>query len=88
MGLSRASTGCGRIGNSQHVRIGAIAAGEVGAPAQLSRIASGLVIAVTNHEYQHSQWIAEVRERDLGHPLPDRPTSDLLTELDGYLVLG
>ena len=71
-----------------HVRIGAIAAGEVGAPAQLSRIASGLVIAVTNHEYQHSQWIAEVRERDLGHPLPDRPTSDLLTELDGYLVLG
>ena len=86
MGLSRASTGCGRIGNSQPS--GSTSGSARSLPAQLSRIASGLVIAVTNHEYQHSQWIAEVRERDLGHPLPDRPTSDLLTELDGYLVLG
>jgi len=48
----------------------------------------GLLLAVTNHEYQHSQWIGEVRSRDLGHPLPSRPTSDLLTEIDGYLVVG
>lgn len=69
------------------LRIGNIARGDVGAPEQLSFVAVGLVIAVTNHEYQHSQWIGEVRSRDLGHALPDRPTSDLLTEIDGYLVL-
>jgi hypothetical protein len=28
----------------------------------------------------------EVRSRDLGRALPDQPDSDLLTELDGYLV--
>jgi hypothetical protein len=70
------------------VRIGDIANGRVGAPNQLARIAMGLVIAVTNHEYQHSQWIGEVRSRDLGHALPERPTSPLLAELDGYLVVG
>ncbi len=70
------------------VRIGAIADGDVGAPHQLARIAAGLVIAVTNHEYQHSQWIGEVRSRDLGHALPERPSSGLLTEIDGYLVIG
>jgi hypothetical protein len=70
------------------LRIGNIASGDVGAPAQLSHIAVGLLLAVTNHEYQHSQWIGEVRSRDLGHALPDRPTSRLLTEIDGYLVVG
>ncbi len=69
-----------------HFRMSNIASGDVGAPAQLSLIAVGLIIAVTNHEYQHSQWIGEVRDRDLGHPLPDRPVSDLLGEVDGYLV--
>lgn len=69
------------------VRIGDIADGRVGAPAQLRLVATGLVRAVINHEYQHSQWIAEVRSRDLGHSLPERPRSGLLTELDGYLVL-
>ena len=69
-------------------RIGNIESGDVGAPNQLRRIATGLLIAVTNHEYQHSQWIGEVRSRDLGHALPERPSSDLLTEVDGYLVVG
>lgn len=71
-----------------HLRIGNIASGDVGAPAQLSHIAVGLLLAVTNHEYQHSQWIGEVRSRDLGHALPDRPASDLITDIDGYLVVG
>ena len=31
--------------------------------------------------------IGEVRADNLGHALPDRPYSDLLTELDGYLVV-
>ncbi len=70
------------------VRIGDIADGNVGAPRQLERIACGLVVAVTNHEYQHSQWIGEVRSRDLGHALPERPESPLLAEIDGYLVVG
>ena len=69
-------------------RIGRIVDGDVGAPAQLLRIAAGLVTAVTNHEYQHSQWISEVRSRDLGKALPERPTSPLLIELDGYLLIG
>ena len=69
-------------------RIGNIDRGDVGAPAQLRHIAVGLLLGVINHEYQHSQWIGEVRSRDLGHALPDRPTSDLLTELDGYLVIA
>ena len=69
-------------------RMGDIVDHRVGAPEQLTRIAIGLVTAVVNHEYQHSQWIGEVRSRDLGHALPPRPTSDRLTEIDGYLVVG
>lgn len=71
-----------------HHRIGDIVDGQVGAPQQLTRIAIGLVTAVVNHEYQHSQWIGEVRARDLGHALPPRPTSDRLIEIEGYLVVG
>ena len=70
------------------VRIGDIDRGDVGAPTQLRRIAAGLLTAVINHEYQHSQWIGEVRSRDLGHDLPPRPVSDRLIELDGYLILA
>jgi hypothetical protein len=71
-----------------HARTGAIAARTVSAPAQMQVIAATLLVAVINHEYQHDQWISEVRSRDLGHDLPARPTSDVLTELDGYLVIG
>jgi DinB superfamily len=70
-----------------HHRIGAILDGRVGAPKQLTAIARTLLIAVVNHEYQHDQWIGEVRGGDLGHDLPPRPESDLLIELDGYLLL-
>jgi len=69
-------------------RIGNIASGDVGAPRQLGHIAVGLLLAVINHEYQHSKWIGEVRSRDLGHALPEPPSSALLTEIDGYLVVG
>ncbi len=69
------------------VRVDAIRDGDVGAPEQLSVVAAGLVRALVNHEYQHDQWIAEVRSRDLGHPLPTSPVSPLLTVLDGYAVL-
>ena len=69
-------------------RIGNIAQGDVGAPAQLDVIARTLLVAVVNHEYQHSQWIGEVRQRDLGHAMPSLPTSDLLSRIDGYCVLA
>ncbi len=71
-----------------HVRIGDIDAGAVGAPTQLRVIATGLLVAVINHEYQHSTWIGEVRSGPLGKPMPAPPTSDRLTTLDGYPVVS
>lgn len=68
-------------------RLLAISAGDVGAPAQLAIIARGLLIGVINHEYQHDQWMGEVRSQDLAKELPPRPTSPLLSTIEGYLVL-
>jgi uncharacterized protein YbdZ (MbtH family) len=68
-------------------RIGNIRDGRVGAPAQLTVVAHTLVTALVNHEYQHSQWIAEVRRDHLGHDVPAFPSSPLLTTIDGYTVL-
>lgn len=74
---------------SERVRFRAsmIDRGEVGAPVQLRSIAETMMTAIINHEYQHSTWIAEVRNRDLGHDLPELPTSEFLTQLDGYMIL-
>jgi hypothetical protein len=69
------------------VRVDTIRAGDVGAPEQLAVVAAGLVRALVNHEYQHDQWIGEVRSRDLGHRLPPAPESRQLTLLDGYTIL-
>jgi hypothetical protein len=85
--LSRLATFRADVASSVHARIGAIQEGRVGAPRQLTIVAKTLLTALINHEYQHDQWIGEVRSGDLGHALPDRPRSDLLTELDGYLVI-
>lgn len=71
-----------------HARVGDIAAGHVGAPAQLAVVATHLLTALVNHEYQHDQWISEVRARNLGHPLPADPEADGLARVDGYLVLN
>jgi hypothetical protein len=32
-----------------------------------------LLTALINHEYQHDQWISEVRAGQLGHALPADP---------------
>ncbi|MGW9373796.1 DinB family protein [Streptomyces xanthophaeus] len=74
------------VAESVHARIGAIAAGNVGAPAQLTVIGTHLLTALINHEYQHDQWISEVRAQNLGHALPPDPASDRLSRVDGYLV--
>jgi hypothetical protein len=71
-----------------HARIGDIAGGRVSAPNQLAVVARHLLVALINHEYQHDQWIGEVRARNLGHALPPDPDTDLITRLDGYLVLA
>lgn len=69
-------------------RIGNIAAGSVSAPAQLGVIAQTLLVAVVNHEYQHSQWIGEIRIGVHGLDLPDAPVSERLSVIEGYFVLG
>ncbi|MEV4319157.1 DinB family protein [Actinocrispum sp. NPDC049592] len=71
-----------------HARMNDIAAGRVGAPAQLNVVATHLLVALINHEYQHDQWIGEVRADNLGHALPPDPDSDRVSRLDGYLVLN
>jgi hypothetical protein len=71
-----------------HARMADIAGGRVSAPGQLTVVATHLLTTLVNHEYQHDQWIGEVRERRLGHALPPDPDNDHVTRLDGYLVLG
>lgn len=75
------------VGERVHARMNDIGAGQVGAPAQLRIVAQTLLTAIINHEYQHDRWIGEVRAGDLGHALPDDPTSDRITTVDGYLTL-
>ncbi|WP_410632946.1 DinB family protein [Amycolatopsis sp. cmx-4-83] len=71
-----------------HARMSAIAGGRVGAPGQLAIVATHLLTALVNHEYQHDQWIGEVRAQALGHALPPDPDTGQVCRLDGYLVLA
>jgi hypothetical protein len=68
-------------------RVGQIDDGRVGAPSQLRLVAGTLMTALINHEYQHDQWIGEVCTDAHGRSLPPRPSSDLLADVDGYLVV-
>jgi hypothetical protein len=70
-----------------HIRLADIDESRVGAPNQLRVVGQHLLVTLINHEYQHDQWISEVRHRSLGHGLPPRPVSARLTEIDGYTVL-
>ena len=76
------------VADRVHARVGAIAAGQVGAPQQMTMVATQLLTALINHEYQHDQWICEVRAENLGHALPGDPPSPAVGRLDGYLVLN
>jgi hypothetical protein len=49
-------------------------------------IATGVLVAVINHEYQHDTWVGEMRQR-LGHDLPPGPPSEGATLIDGYWVV-
>ncbi len=70
-----------------HARLGAIAAGNVGAPDQMSIVGRVLLTALINHEYQHDQWIGEVRAEHLGRVLPADPTGDHVRRINGYLAI-
>ena len=74
------------VARSTHSVMERIREGAVGAPEQLSVIASGLLKAVINHEYQHDTWIAEVRET-IGHPTAPTPPSERVCDIEGYWVL-
>jgi hypothetical protein len=74
------------VERSTHSVMERIRAGAVGAPEQLSVIASGLLKAVINHEYQHDTWIAEVRET-IGRPIAAAPPSERVCDIEGYWVL-
>ena len=77
-----------KVAERVHARTQAIADRQVSAPAQMQLIAVTLLTAVINHEYQHDQWIGEVRARDLGHALPPDPDTGTVHRVDGYLVLA
>jgi len=68
--------------------VATIDAGDVGAPMQLRRIAENMMIAIINHEYQHSKWIGETRSEQFGHAMPDQPRSNNLTVVEGYVMVG
>jgi hypothetical protein len=86
--VQRLATFRDAVADRVHARVGDIAAGHVGAPAQLAIVATHLLTALVNHEYQHDQWISEVRAQNLGHALPPDPEADGLARIDGYLVLN
>jgi hypothetical protein len=77
-----------RVVDRVRFRMTDIRDGNVGAPVQLASVATGLLTAVINHDYQHSKWIGEVRSDALGLPLPPLPASVRLAELDGYVTIG
>lgn len=75
------------VAERTHARVGDVAAGSVAAPAQLTAVAVGLLVAVTNHEYQHSTWIAGVRTT-LGHAPVPVPVSAAVSIVDGYPLVS
>ena len=63
-----------------------INSGDVGAPDQLRFIATGMLLAIINHEYQHAKWVGEVRSTMTDEPAPV-PQSQRLAQIDGYYTL-
>lgn len=74
------------ISESVHKTIAKIDQGDVGAPEQLNLIATGLMQAVINHEYQHAKWVGEVRETMTTQPSPV-PASTNLVNVEGYWMV-
>ena len=86
-GIARLMAYRATVAERVRFRVGNIDAGHVGAPAQLREIATTMLTAIINHEYQHSKWIGEVRAEAHGKALPPEPESDRLTTIEGYVIL-
>jgi hypothetical protein len=71
-----------------HAQMTAIDAGDVSASAQQRTVGRHVLTLLINHEYQHDRWIGEVRQHDLGNPLPPEPASARLILVDTYLTLA
>ena len=74
------------IANGTYTRIDAIMSGKRSANQQLAHVLGPILLSVIHHEYQHSQWIGEMRTR-LGYSIPDRVVSQRAVQVDGYWVL-
>lgn len=66
--------------------IARIGNGDVGAPAQLTRVAQRLMSSVIDHEYQHAKWIEEVRNSLIDTAAPT-PASNRLVDVNGYWMI-
>lgn len=86
--IERLTTFRTTVADRVHARMNDIAGGRVAAPDQMTLVAGALLTALINHEYQHDQWIGEVRAAALGHALPPDPDTGHVRRLDGYLVLN
>lgn len=75
------------IADSTAAVITRIGNGDVGAPAQLERVAQRLMCAVIDHEYQHAKWIEEVRNSLIDTEAP-APQSNRLVNVDGYWMIA
>jgi hypothetical protein len=87
-GLARIGDYRTAVAERVRFRVNNIDRGDVGAPVQLRRIAENMMTAIVNHEYQHAKWIGETRSGQFGHALPDLPTSDHLSVVEGYVMVG
>ncbi len=87
-GLERIGDYRSAVAERVRFRVGNIDAGDVGAPIQLRRIAENMMTAIVNHEYQHAKWIGETRSQQFGHAMPDLPTSEYLSVVEGYVMVS
>ena len=85
--LDRLRTYRDTVADRVRFRVREIDAGRVGAPDQRRLVARTRMLGIINHEYQHSTWIGETRTGVHGLPLPDLPSSERLSVVDGYVVV-
>ena len=86
-GIERLRSYRNTVADRVRFRVTNIDAGNVGAPNQLRSIATTMLTAIINHEYQHSLWISEVRRDQFGLAVPPWPTSHRLIVSDGYTMV-
>ena len=74
------------IADRTYAGIDAIINGKRSPGQQLAHVLGPVLIGLIHHEYQHDQWIGEMRTR-LGYEVPDRVISQRAKQLEGYWVL-